>query len=47
MILCVLDNSTTAMTGHQSHPGLDNNLMGQIVDKINIAKVLEGIGVKR
>ena len=39
MILCVLDNSTTAMTGHQSHPGLDNNLMGQIVDKINIAKV--------
>ena len=47
MILCVLDNSTTAMTGHQSHPGLDNNLMGQIVDKINIAKVLEGIGVKK
>ena len=35
------------MTGHQSHPGLDNNLMGQIVDKINIAKVLEGIGVKK
>ena len=47
MILCVLDNSTTAMTGHQPHPGLDNNLMGQIVDKINIAKVLEGIGVKK
>ena len=25
MILCVLDNSTTAMTGHQPHPGTGRN----------------------
>lgn len=47
MVLCVLDNSTTAMTGHQPHPGIGRNLMGQFVDKVDIAKVLEGIGVKK
>ena len=47
MILCVLDNSTTAMTGHQPHPGTGKNMMGNIVDKINIHKVLEGMGVKK
>ncbi|MBQ8007279.1 MAG: 4Fe-4S binding protein, partial [Lachnospiraceae bacterium] len=46
MILCVLDNSTTAMTGHQPHPGTGRNMMGNIVDKIDIAEVLFGIGVK-
>ncbi len=46
MILCVLDNSTTAMTGHQPHPGTGRNMMGHVVDKVDIAKVLEGIGVK-
>lgn len=47
MILCVLDNSTTAMTGHQPHPGTGLNMMGQFVDKVSIEKVLEGIGVKK
>lgn len=47
MVLCVLDNSTTAMTGHQPHPGTGRNMMGDIVDKIDIARVLEGIGVKK
>ena len=47
MILCVLDNSTTAMTGHQPHPGTGRNMMGNLVDKVDIAKVLEGIGVKK
>ena len=46
MILCVLDNSTTAMTGHQPHPGTGKNMMGNIVDKVDIEKVLRGIGVK-
>ena len=46
MILCVLDNSTTAMTGHQPHPGTGRNMMGNIVDKLDIAGVLHGIGVK-
>lgn len=43
MILCVLDNSTTAMTGHQPHPGIGRNLMGNVVDKIDIEKVLHGL----
>lgn len=47
MVLCVLDNSTTAMTGHQPHPGTGINLMGNVVDKVSIQKVLEGIGVKK
>ena len=47
IILCVLDNSTTAMTGHQPHPGTGRNMMGHAVEKISIEKVLEGIGVKK
>lgn len=47
MTLCVLDNSTTAMTGHQPHPGTGKNMMGDIVDKIDIVKVLEGMGVNK
>ena len=47
IILCVLDNSTTAMTGHQPHPGTGRNMMGNMVEKVSIEKVLEGIGVKK
>ena len=46
MTLVVLDNSTTAMTGHQPHPGTGRTMMGQVVDKISIENVLRGIGVK-
>lgn len=45
MILVVLDNSTTAMTGHQPHPGTGRTVMGEIVQKIHIEQVLRGIGV--
>lgn len=47
MTLCVLDNSTTAMTGHQPHPGTGRNMMGNVVDKISIQRILEGIGLKK
>ena len=47
MIVCVLDNSTTAMTGHQPHPGTGRNLMSAPVDKISIEKVLTAVGVKK
>lgn len=46
LTLCILDNSTTAMTGHQPHPGTGHTMMGQVVEKVDITKVLEGIGVK-
>jgi len=41
----VLDNSTTAMTGHQPHPGTGKTMMGNISEKISIEKVLQGCGV--
>ena len=43
--LIVLDNSTTAMTGHQPHPGTGRTAMGEIVEKVSIENVLRGIGV--
>lgn len=46
MTLCVLDNSTTAMTGHQPHPGTGRTMMGQVVDKVDIEAVLRGVGVE-
>ena len=45
MTLVVLDNSTTAMTGHQPHPGTGHTMMGEVVAKVNIEAVLRGIGV--
>jgi indolepyruvate ferredoxin oxidoreductase alpha subunit len=45
IVLVVLDNSLTAMTGGQTHPGIGKTLMGKSVDKISIPKVLEAIGV--
>ena len=44
--LIVLDNSTTAMTGHQPHPGTGKTMMGEIVSKVSIENVLRGAGVE-
>ena len=43
--LIVLDNATTAMTGHQPHPGTGKTMMGSVVDKVSIENVLKGVGV--
>lgn len=45
MVLVVLDNSTTAMTGHQPHPGTGKTMMGDIVNQVSIVKILEAIGL--
>lgn len=47
MIVCILDNSTTAMTGHQPHPGTGRNLMASPVEKVSIEKTLLAVGVKK
>lgn len=47
IVLVVLDNSTTAMTGHQPHPGTGKTIMGNVAAKVSIRKILEGIGVER
>jgi indolepyruvate ferredoxin oxidoreductase alpha subunit len=44
--LIVLDNSGTAMTGFQPHPGLTIDAMGDEVPSIDIAKVCEAIGAR-
>jgi len=44
--IVVLDNSTTAMTGHQPHPGTGINLMKYPTEIIDIKAVLVGCGVK-
>lgn len=45
-IICILDNSTTAMTGHQPHPGIGKTLMGDITEKISIEKLLAACNVE-
>ncbi|MFX1481905.1 MAG: indolepyruvate ferredoxin oxidoreductase subunit alpha [Promethearchaeota archaeon] len=44
--LVVLDNRTTAMTGHQPHPGTGITGMQKHVPPIDIEKVCKGLGVK-
>jgi len=43
--LIIMENGTTAMTGHQDNPVSGKNF-NEITDKIPIRKVLEGLGVK-
>ncbi len=44
--VCVLDNSTTAMTGGQPHPGTGNTLMGEHSQALSIERVLTALGVE-
>jgi indolepyruvate ferredoxin oxidoreductase alpha subunit len=43
----VLDNRTTAMTGHQDHPGTGRTLMGEDAPATLIDEVARGLGVPR
>jgi indolepyruvate ferredoxin oxidoreductase alpha subunit len=45
IIVVILDNSTTAMTGNQPHPGLGQTMMGNISDKISIYNVVSALNV--
>jgi len=47
LILIILDNETTAMTGHQPHPGVDMSLLGRPNTRISIEEVVRGAGVKQ
>ncbi len=42
----ILDNSTTAMTGHQDHPGTGRTAKGEEGVKISIESLVRGIGIK-
>ena len=45
VIACVLDNSITAMTGHQDNPGTAKNLMGQPSPVVDIVALVKACGV--
>ncbi|MBW1910326.1 MAG: 4Fe-4S binding protein, partial [Deltaproteobacteria bacterium] len=44
--LVILDNGTTAMTGHQPHPGVDTEPMGVDLTRISVEDIVRGCGVK-
>jgi indolepyruvate ferredoxin oxidoreductase alpha subunit len=46
VVITVLDNRTTAMTGHQPHPGTEFDGMGRPAKMINVEDVAKGCGVE-
>ncbi|MBW1800175.1 MAG: indolepyruvate ferredoxin oxidoreductase subunit alpha, partial [Deltaproteobacteria bacterium] len=44
--LVILDNGTTAMTGHQPHPGVDTAPMNVERSRVSIENVVRGCGVQ-
>ncbi len=42
----ILDNSITAMTGHQNHPGTGVTLMGEPTVKLDYLKFAEAVGIR-
>ncbi|MCE5198374.1 MAG: indolepyruvate ferredoxin oxidoreductase subunit alpha [Armatimonadota bacterium] len=45
--IVVLDNRTTAMTGHQDNPGTGRTLMGKETVETRVEDIAKGLGVKR
>ncbi len=46
VVTCVLDNRTTAMTGHQEHPGTGFTIKGEPTHAVDIAAVARALGVE-
>ena len=46
-VLIILDNSTTAMTGHQEHPGTGRKLDHQPARKLVIEDLVRSLGIRR
>ncbi len=44
--LVILDNGTTAMTGHQPHPGVDTEAIGDITTHVPLEPLIKGLGVE-
>jgi indolepyruvate ferredoxin oxidoreductase alpha subunit len=45
--LIVVDNRTTAMTGHQDNPGTGQTLMGEATTAVSIEEIGKACGIKR
>jgi len=46
VVITVLDNRTTAMTGHQPHPGTEFDGMGKPAKLIKVEDVVKGLGIE-
>ena len=46
LLLVILDNGTTAMTGHQPNPGMDAEVLGADHMHLDIEAVVQGCGVR-
>lgn len=46
IVICILDNRITAMTGHQDNPGTGFTLMGQPTEKVDFKKLCIACGIK-
>lgn len=44
--LVILDNGTTAMTGHQPHPGVETKPLNVPLTRVSIEELVRGCGVK-
>ena len=47
VILIILDNGTTAMTGHQPNPGVEQDVLGATSTHLDIESIVKGIGVTK
>jgi indolepyruvate ferredoxin oxidoreductase alpha subunit len=45
-LIIILDNSTTAMTGMQEHPGTGYTLMGKETKKVNLKVLISALGIE-
>ena len=45
--ILILDNSTTAMTGHQNHPATGKTIYNEPTEAVDIAAICKALGVKR
>jgi indolepyruvate ferredoxin oxidoreductase alpha subunit len=46
MVIVILDNRITAMTGHQENPGTGKNIVGQETPMVDIESIVKAVGVK-
>jgi len=47
ILVVILDNRTTAMTGHQPNPGVDKTTLGDNPVSVDIEKLVRGIGIEQ
>jgi indolepyruvate ferredoxin oxidoreductase alpha subunit len=46
-VVIIVDNRTTAMTGHQQHPGTGMTLMGEPTPAVEFADLARAMGIRR